>query len=281
MRKLSRLSAIACGVAAFIVCVLFFSLLFLPAREMKGALVRCLEAQGYTLSTDSFGKAFPLGMKAKGLEIADARGALLKLDEARVTLDLLPLFIGKVHISIAGRVGDGEIASTIAPLGKGEVTLQLDRVPLEKIPFFKTAAGMSLKGRLDASGSFRGLKGGPDGELKLEVRNADMADVVVGGLPLPAGHYDRVQGMVRVAAGRGKLESFSMQGDGVYARLSGTATLGGNIAAAPLNLSLELMPKPEFMDRQKLVFLLLAKYAVSPGNYRIPIGGTLGSPGLH
>lgn len=280
MRKLSRLPAIICGAVAFVVCVLFFTLLFLPAREIRGAAARCLEAQGYTLSTASFGKAFPLGLKAKGLEVADGRGTLVKLDEARVTLDLLPLFIGKVRISITGRVGDGEIATTIAPLGKGEVTLRLDRVPLEKVPFFKTAAGMSLKGRLDASGSFRGLQRNPDGELKLEVRSADVADVVVGSLPLPAGHYDRVQGMFRVAAGRGRLESFSMQGGGIYARLSGTATVGGRVAAAPLELSLELMPKPEFMERQKLVFLLLARYAVSPGNYRIPIGGTLGSPAL-
>jgi type II secretion system protein N len=49
---------------------------------------------------------------------------------------------------------------------------------------------------------------------------------------------------------------------------------------APLNLTLELMPKPAFLERQKFVFLLLAKYLISPGNYRIPINGTLARPAI-
>jgi hypothetical protein len=32
------------------------------------------------------------------------------------------------------------------------------------------------------------------------------------------------------------------------------------------------------MDKQKFVFLLLAKYLVSPGNYSIPVRGTLAKP---
>jgi hypothetical protein len=38
------------------------------------------------------------------------------------------------------------------------------------------------------------------------------------------------------------------------------------------------MPKPEFIDKQKLVFLLLAKFMASPGVYRVPIRGTLLKP---
>jgi hypothetical protein len=38
------------------------------------------------------------------------------------------------------------------------------------------------------------------------------------------------------------------------------------------------MPKPEFMDKQRLVFLLLAKFAASPGVYKVPIRGTLLKP---
>jgi hypothetical protein len=40
------------------------------------------------------------------------------------------------------------------------------------------------------------------------------------------------------------------------------------------------MPKPEFLDKQKLVFMLLAKFAVSPGVYRLPITGTLLKPAI-
>ena len=39
-----------------------------------------------------------------------------------------------------------------------------------------------------------------------------------------------------------------------------------NAPHAPLNLVLEIMPKPEFLDSQKLVFLLLAKYSIVAGS---------------
>jgi hypothetical protein len=60
-------------------------------------------------------------------------------------------------------------------------------------------------------------------------------------------------------------------------RLSGDIP-NGDVFNAPLNLILEIMPQPEYWERQKLVFLLLSKFMVSPGNFRIPIRGTLLKP---
>jgi type II secretion system protein N len=84
--------------------------------------------------------------------------------------------------------------------------------------------------------------------------------------------------MIRVSNGIARLESFSLQGDGVYMRLSGDLPSGANAATAPLSLVLEIMPKPEFLDKQKLVFMVLAKFMTSPGVYKIPIKGTLLKP---
>jgi hypothetical protein len=61
-------------------------------------------------------------------------------------------------------------------------------------------------------------------------------------------------------------------------RLSGEHPLGLNASSAPLDLVLEIMPKPEFLEKQKLVFLLLAKFMASPGVYRVPITGTVLKP---
>jgi hypothetical protein len=61
-------------------------------------------------------------------------------------------------------------------------------------------------------------------------------------------------------------------------RLSGDIPGGANAVNAPLNLFLEIMPKPEFLEKQKLVFMLLARFMVSPGNYRVPIRGTVLNP---
>ena len=74
------------------------------------------------------------------------------------------------------------------------------------------------------------------------------------------------------------LESFTFQGEGLYARLKGYFPQATPLGDAPLNLSLELMPKPEFLEKQKFVFLLLNKYLTTPGHYDIPVRGTLAKP---
>jgi hypothetical protein len=43
-------------------------------------------------------------------------------------------------------------------------------------------------------------------------------------------------------------------------------------------MALEIMPKPDFMEKQRLIFMMLIKFMVSPGVYKIPIRGTLLRP---
>lgn len=40
------------------------------------------------------------------------------------------------------------------------------------------------------------------------------------------------------------------------------------------------MPRPEFLEKQKYIFLLLLKYQTSPGHYQLPVRGTLGKPSV-
>jgi type II secretion system protein N len=114
----------------------------------------------------------------------------------------------------------------------------------------------------------------------MEAKELDLRGVKISGTQLPDASYRTMQGMLRIAGGRTNLESVTLQGDGLYVRLSGDLPTGVSPAATPLNLKLELMPKPEFLESQKFIFLLLAKYTVTPGHYQLPIRGTLASPSL-
>jgi hypothetical protein len=40
------------------------------------------------------------------------------------------------------------------------------------------------------------------------------------------------------------------------------------------------MPKPDFLEKQKLVFMLLAKFMTAPGVYSVPIRGTFLKPAI-
>ncbi|BEH08658.1 MULTISPECIES: type II secretion system protein GspN [Geobacter] len=265
------------GIIAGLLLILIFTLLLVPSRELEQLTVRWFARQGYDFSAADFGKAFPLGIAARGVTIADNRGPLLRVDTVRARLELLPLLAGKVSVDVDGSVGAGQFDGTFRPRAGTGVFSARD-VRLEDIPFFRTATDADIKGVLTVDATLAGTGRSRGGDVKLAVKGAHIRGATISGVPLPDAVYETVRGMVRVAGGRATIDSFSLQGEDVYVRLSGTMPLMAPMGNSPLNLSLELMPRPAFLDRQKLVFTLLAKYLVTPGHYRLPIRGTLSKP---
>jgi type II secretion system protein N len=273
-RSIPGIVAVICG-AVFIFP--FLTILFVPADAIKGVLVRGLEKNGYVFQTEAFRKSFPLGMTARNVLVSDARGTLLKLDKADVDVELLPLCIGRVVVDFSARIGEGDVQLEYKPLPNA-ITFQLRDILLENVPLLQVATGANLKGRLFVDGSFSGRGNKTEGELKLEVRKAELSGIKIGEIPLPDASYETIRGMFRAASGTGTLESLTFQGDGIFIRMKGTLPVSGPLESAPLNLALELMPKPDFLERQKLVFLMLSKYQTTPGAYRIPVKGVLMKP---
>lgn len=278
--SLRRISFIAGSILAFLLLFLLFSIVFIPSSELEALAGRALAREGYTFSAVSFGKAFPLGIKAHGVEIGNNRGLLLKLDEASIHLRLLPLPGGRMIFLCRARVGAGEVTGEFSPQRNGETRMEISRVRMEDVPFFSTAAGAQVKGELRGEWSVRERGAAARGEGRLEAKGVELAGVKIGGVPLPDATYETVRGALKVNSGKVIIESVSLQGEGLYTRLSGDFPIMAPQGAAPLNLTLELMPKPEFLERQKFVFAMLAKYLVTPGHYRIPIRGTLAKPAM-
>ncbi len=248
---------------------------FIPAAEVEALLRRMLAQQGYTLTASRFGKAFPLGMSAADVTVADQRGALMQLDRLELRLPLIPTLLGTPTLSADGVVGSGTI-SLLWRWGKGGgISADIVGLPLERLPFFRSVAGASVKGVLRGEARLAGPPQRMNGAIKVEVKDAELADMKIGEMPLPAVSHETIQGMLRVREGRGRVESLTVEGSGLYARVSGEIPLS---ASAPLELVLELMPKAEFLEKQKFVFLLLLKYLDSPGHYRLPLRGTLAKP---
>ncbi|HEY6871904.1 MAG TPA: type II secretion system protein GspN [Geobacteraceae bacterium] len=274
MRRRLAIGAAALGaLLLFLLCTLWF----IPDRELQALAARALQQQGFTLRAARFGKAFPLGIKAAGLEISDDRGPLLKAQNAAVHLDLLPLLAGTLSFSCQAAIGTGRATAEYSPRANA-VSVDIRGVRLEELPFIETVTGARAKGVARLQGRFKGKDKGSSGELQLEITEANVAGVKIGEIPLPDADYRRVQGAVRAGGGVITLGSFSLEGDGLYVRLRGDFPLTTPAGAAPLNLTLELMPKPEFLEKQKFVFLLLTKYLTTPGRYEIPIKGTLAKP---
>jgi type II secretion system protein N len=276
----SRTLYLALGIPCAILCFLYLTLLFIPNDSIKGVIARAAGNAGYTLDLGGFGKRFPVGFKARTLELSSERGSLLKISDARVGLNLLPLLVGRVQLDYRGKIGSGGLEGDITLGKKPGWSIQARSIRLEDIPFFGSVAEARVKGELRLSGEMKSPKGVAEGDLQLEVRAADLGGVKIGDMALPDASYQEVRGALRVEKGHALLKSFTLNGDGIYVRLKGDTALTTPLGGSPLNLTLEMMPKPAFLERQKFVFLLLTKYQSSPGAFSIPIHGTLAHPAL-
>lgn len=268
------------GMALFIAALALFlvlAYLFFPAQRINTAIDQLLSTQGLNLAPAARKTVLP-GLVWNNTVLASEQGALIRFARLTVRPLLLPLLSGRIVLRSKAVIGTGHLALDYGVTGREVLTLKADDIGLGDIPFFQTVLAAKAGGNLQSVGSITRGAQGLNGEIKLEVKQLELSGVKLGAFSLPDVSRLTSQGMVRVTNGKARLESFTLQGNGIYMRLSGDLPMAANIATAPLNLVLEIMPKPEFLDSQKLVFLLLARFQASPGVYRVPIRGTLLKP---
>ncbi len=275
-RRLLSIAVVSIAAAALFVVL---TLLFIPDQVLRDVVTRGLESAGFTFTATRFVKTLPLGIRAEGVTIGTERGPVLKVDRATVRLSILPLLVGRMNVTGTLRIGTGEVRGNFAVRG-GKSTIVAHGIKLEDLPFFATVTGTQVKGIANVRGTFAGTSTRATGALQVEITNADLRGAKIGETPLPDAGFDTARGALKVGGGKITLESVTLQGEGIYVRLKGDLPVTAPLSAAPLNLTLELMPKPEFLEKQKFIFLLLAKYQSSPGHYEIPIRGILGKPAI-
>lgn len=271
---LVRRAGILVAVAALFI---LFSYLLFPTKRIDAVLAQALSRQGLTLAPAVHKTLLP-GLAWDDLLLSSDQGPLLRCESLKVRMLLLPLFVGRAVISGRAAIGNGHLDIRYALNGKTALDLGADGISLVEIPFFKSVLGAKTAGNLWSQGTLQRGANGLNGDLKFEVKQLEISGVKLGAFPLPDAANLKTQGIVKVSDGKARLESFTLEGEGIYMRLSGDFPTDANAGVTPLNMSMEIMPKPEFLERQKLVFLLLAKFMTSPGVYKVPIRGTLLKP---
>jgi type II secretion system protein N len=250
--------------------------LFIPAKRINAVINRHLENRELSLTPASHKSVLP-GLAWDSPVLSSRQGALVSCDTLTLRPLLLPLLAGRIKLGAHAAVRGGYLDLEYGLNGRQALAVDSAGINLADIPLFKSALSARVAGKLWVKGSAGRSSKGLNGEVRLEIQQLEFSGVKLGGVSLPDAANLHSQGMIRISGDRLLLESFTIQGEGVYMRLSGDIP-SGDVVNAPLNLILEIMPKPDFWERQKLVFLLLSKFMVSPGNFRIPIRGTLLKP---
>lgn len=269
-------NAISMLFAVFLLFIIFVYFFF-PISRFNTVIEEMLARQELQLSPAATKTFFP-GIMWQQPILKSSQGVILHFDTVIVHPDWKSLLFGSVAVLSTATSGKGALELHYGIVGSNLMQLDIHDLNLEEIPFFKTVLGAKATGALWSKGVVTKGKVGVLGDIKLEVKNLSLQGVKLGSFPLPDVAGLTVQGKVKIVNGKAFLESFTLQGEGVYMRLSGELPSGDSVMTSPLNLSLEIMPKPDFLEKQKLVFMLLSKFAVSPGVYRIPVKGTLLKP---
>ena len=272
--KASHLARGAAVLVTVPILFLLFGYMFFPTARIDAAIAEVLSRQGLTLAPAAHKTVLP-GLAWDNLLLSSEQGPLLNCEQLQVRPLLLPLFAGHAVFSGKAMIGRGYLSIRYALNGKAALALEADGISLADIPFFKSVLGAKAAGNLWSSGALQRSAKGLNGDLKLEIKRLEFSGVKLGAFSLPDVAELKTQGIMRVSNGKARLESFTLEGDGIYMRLSGDIP---SAALTPLNLSLEIMPKPDFLEKQKLVFMLLTKFMTSPGVYTVPISGTLLKP---
>jgi type II secretion system protein N len=277
MMKATLLARRAALLAAVLVLFILFCYLLFPTSKIDAILAQVLSRQGLTL-TPAVHKTLLPGLAWERFLLSSEQGPLFQSDRLKIRALLLPLFTGRAVVSGEATIGKGHLAARYAFNGTSALDLDAGGISLADIPFFKSVLGARAGGALWSRGTLRRGAKGLSGDVKVELKQLEFSGVKLGAFPLPDVANLKAQGMVRVSDGKARLESFTLEGDGIYMRLSGDLPSGANAGITPLNMSMEIMPKPEFLEKQKLVFMLLTKFMTSPGVYTVPIRGTLLKP---
>lgn len=254
------------------------TLLFIPDAAIRQTASQALAAHGIKLQATRLGTAMPFGIKATGVTLADSQTALINLEQVSLQLRLLPLLTGKVSANVSAKAGAGNLTGTVTILPALQGTLQVTNLELADIPLLATASGGTIKGTAKIDLTLPSVqKSGADGTARLHIKNIQLKGVRISNMPLPDVSFPELRGIVKIKGQTVSIDNLALQGDGIYLRLGGTASLA---AGSALNFNLELLPSAEFLEQQKSVFLFMIPYQISPGHYKLPITGTLSSPQL-
>lgn len=249
----------------------------IPDASFRQLLQGLLTPRGINFEARRLGAQFPLTLAAEDLILGDAEGSWIKFDQCRVRLQLLPLLKGSVRCSIAAQIDQGDIsgAFTLYPNRELGGELHAEKLQLAEIPAVTSRLGTETRGIARFDLKLSQHDSALQGETRLQIKDIRLKESKLGGMRLPDLAIPEARGLLKIQGQLIKVDNMALQGEGVYLRLTGSAPIN---TTAPISLTLELLPTAEFYERQKSIFMFMFPYQVSPGNYKLPIGGTLAHP---
>jgi len=238
-------------------------LVAVPKDSIRNLIENSLEGSQLQVEVKDLEKGLFYSVSSKSIILKKSDNALVSIGNAMGRVNPFSLFLIRLTLSFRGEIGDGSLEGSMDLLRGGpQVHMTLNNSHMEGIPLF---ASVGLTGTGILSGEFKSK--GRLGDLKFAIRDARFEDWSFSGIPIPLAMFNSGKGVLSInESGNIHVGSFSLEGEGIYARIK------GDIRGEGLDLTMELMPDYAFQDRVGFLSKI-EHYETSPGYYVLPIRG--------
>lgn len=209
---------------------------------------------------EGFRKTILLGFSADTVMLGIRGANMIRITGISGGLVPLSLLKGRLDFRFEGRSYGGVVGGTVSlRRGGAEGTVLIDGVDLSGVEAL-AGAGIPLKGIFSGDAAFAsGI-----GSAQFTVHNLSAGVMSFAGIPVPLQYFHSVRGAIEMP-GRGavSIKALSLEGEGIYLRATGEFARGAG------DITIEIMPEASFPDKAAL--MLLDRYKVSEGYYRVPV----------
>lgn len=255
---------ILASLAFLVLLVIGTWMIAVPEETIVAMIANSLGSSALQVECDGFRKSLFFGFSADKISLKKDDRLLIAVEHIAGRINPLAVMGLRLPCNFSGSAGNGSLQGSAELLRKShEVSMTVTDADIAAIPFFEFAG---MKGRGLLSG--RMLLKDNQGDIRFDLRELQLASGMFGGIPVPLNYFRSAQGALEIRGGQAKVNSFTMEGPGIFARVK------GDIADSRLALTLEIMPEKAFADRTPAL-MLLEKYRVSPGRYSVPLTNSL------
>jgi type II secretion system protein N len=251
---------VACGV----VLLLFYGawIIVIPEDFIISRVEDSLKARNLGIEATGFKKGLFFNFTAQRIVLKKMDAILLSTGEVSGRINPLNLLLMRISVSLNGKLSGGIIRGNVSiSKRKNEAHFFFNDSRLEEMPLL-SAAGLSGRGTLSGEFSLNDNSG----TIRFTILDARIDRKAFSGIMLPLDIFHRVQCSMVISGAVLQVESFSLEGNDIYARIK------GNISNGNMDLVMEVMPGASFRG-DALMLALLEQFKVSPGYYSLPVKG--------
>jgi type II secretion system protein N len=264
----------------------FFLYWLFPSRIVSDLIVSRIQQSSPVLQVDirNAYAAFPPGLKLEPVAMAYADVPIARFDYLKVTPSLLSLLRDPKHFDFSGTLGTGTLKGKAALASNDrpqtQVTLSLDRVPIDLLEFLKQWPNYKVTGDMNAYVDFDSLKGtGGTTNVNLDLAPARIAfNTPLMGIEQI--EFSQIQSEMTVTPRMLQIKRCDASGAQLEGKITGSIVFRQPIQSSRLTLSCTLKPQPAFIaeHRNDMIAAVLGSESAQKRGIILRISGTLDNP---